>query len=192
MSGGRSAGWRAPWARVLRTLAPGVVVVLGVVGVVGVVAAGAATAAPVDDPTGPRRHDLVLRVDRLERAEQSDASGSARSAMLFVPDDSAAIAAAARARADARRSGTAALFLADPVRYREGRTTRHLFPARDAADPSAARRTGAATPASDGPGVAAGARVPGPAAGGIGALVVAGGVASWRFGTGTTPGGRPW
>lgn len=62
------------------------------------------------DPEGPSRNDLVLRVERLEQAEQAGFTGSQDTVMLFDPGASAAIDAAEAGRAGGRDAVRAELF----------------------------------------------------------------------------------
>lgn len=113
--------------------------VLGVCAVAVGLVAGAAGAA-VADPDGPGANDLQLEVQRLERATQADVVGAEASAMLFAPDDTAALAATDRADRRSRRSEARALFLAPLAPYREPASASGLFDAGASSDTATAAR----------------------------------------------------
>lgn len=93
--------------------------------VAGLTVVPVAAAAGADETPGPV--DLELKVDRLEHATQADVVGSEASSMLFAPRDTAALAAAADARAAARASDAGALFLGPAVPARPPVTAETLF-----------------------------------------------------------------
>lgn len=103
-----------------------------------------AGASSAEDIEPPGVNDLRWQVERLERAEQADVVGSTASAMLFDPEQRAAVRTADEARLRSRRAVTARLFLGDDASYRTPVSTAHLFDAEAYARATTSREPGVA------------------------------------------------